>query len=53
MDELWNTLPTLRKVTAPVGWEVVQRVTWDKLFKSLLGKYPSIPTMPPMSNRMA
>lgn len=50
MDELWNALPTLRKVTASVGWEVIQRVTWDKLFKSLLGKYPSILNVPPMSN---
>ncbi|KAH0835447.1 hypothetical protein J3R83DRAFT_9080 [Lanmaoa asiatica] len=38
LDELWNALPTLRKATAPMrdGWAVVQCVTWDKLFESLL-----------------
>lgn len=47
LDELWNALPTLRKATAPLqgGWIAVQRVTWDKLFESLLRKYPSILAM--------
>ncbi|KAF8129873.1 hypothetical protein EV363DRAFT_1450895 [Boletus edulis] len=36
LDELWNALPTLRRATAPIGWTAVQRVTWDKLFESLL-----------------
>ncbi|KAF8547513.1 hypothetical protein OG21DRAFT_1501533 [Imleria badia] len=36
MDELWNALPTLRRETVPVGWAVVQSVTWEMLFKSLL-----------------
>lgn len=44
LDELWNALPTLRKAAAPIrdGWAVVQSVTWDKLFESLLGGYPLI-----------
>lgn len=44
LDELWLASPALRRATVPIqnGWEVVQRVTWDKLFESLLGECPLI-----------
>lgn len=40
LDELWDALPTLRRVTELIhnGWAAVQCETWKKLFDSFLGK---------------